>query len=79
MRGNRAEPGLWRPEIEAGFAGTASWAGIGCYVAIMALATLAFWCWYRAQEAARVRASAEFTRNLDIPSPGEDSNRADAR
>jgi uncharacterized protein len=55
MRGNRAEPGLWRPEIEAGFEGTASWAGIWSYVVVMALATLGFWCWHRTQEAANLR------------------------
>jgi hypothetical protein len=48
----RAEVGLWRPEIETAFEGTASWAGIWCYVAVIALATLGFWCWHRAQETA---------------------------
>jgi membrane protease YdiL (CAAX protease family) len=55
VRGNRAEVGLWRPEIETGFAGAASWAGIWCYVAVMALATLGFWSWHRARRAADAR------------------------
>jgi membrane protease YdiL (CAAX protease family) len=55
MRGNRPEPGVWRPEIERGFEGIASWAGIGAYVAIMALATICFWCWHRAREAENAR------------------------
>lgn len=54
-RGSRAEVGLWRPETELGFESTASWAGIWCYVGIMALATLGFWVWHRAREAAHVR------------------------
>ena len=54
-RGNRAEVGLWRPEIETGFEGTASWTGTWCYVAVMALATLGFWCWHRAQPSPDVR------------------------
>jgi membrane protease YdiL (CAAX protease family) len=55
LRGNRPEPGMWRPEIEKGFEGTAAWTGIWTYVAIMALATFCFWCWHRAREAEYAR------------------------
>lgn len=49
IRGNRADVGVWRPEIQAGFEGAASWAGIGCYVSIMILAMFGFWFWHRAE------------------------------
>ena len=55
MRGNRAELGLWRPEIETGFEDAVSWTGIWCYVLVMALATFGLWCWYRVHVAADVR------------------------
>jgi uncharacterized protein len=51
-RGNRADIGVWRPEIQTGFEATASWTGIWCYVLIMILATLGFWFWHRAQHSA---------------------------
>jgi membrane protease YdiL (CAAX protease family) len=53
-RGNRAEPGLWRPEVEKGFEAAASSAGIWSYVGVMALATLGFWYLHRAQKVAQV-------------------------
>ena len=52
VRGNRADPGVWRPEIQAGFEGAASSAGIWCYVLIMILATVGFWFWHRTQNSA---------------------------
>jgi membrane protease YdiL (CAAX protease family) len=55
IRGNRADIGVWRPEIQTGFEGAASWAGIWCYVLIMILATLGFWFWHRAQNSVFVR------------------------
>lgn len=55
IRGNRAEPGVWRPEIATGFEGAASRAGIWCYVLVMALAVLCFWWWHRAQKGANAR------------------------
>jgi membrane protease YdiL (CAAX protease family) len=51
MRGYKAEPGLWRPRIEAGFEGPATSAGVWCYVAVMALAIFAFWRWHRTRGA----------------------------
>jgi membrane protease YdiL (CAAX protease family) len=51
MRGNRATPGVWRPEVTKGFEDSVSSAGVLAYIAVMALATLGFWCWYRSREA----------------------------
>ena len=55
IRGNRATPGLWRPEVARGFEDRSGAAGILAYIAVMALATLAFWCWHRSREAAHAR------------------------
>jgi membrane protease YdiL (CAAX protease family) len=55
IRGNRATPGLWRPEVAKGFELSVSSVGILAYIAVMALATLGFWCWHRSREAARAR------------------------
>lgn len=55
MRGNRAEPGVWRPQIEAGLEGAASRAGVWCYLLVMGLAILGFWFWHRKRGAAKVR------------------------
>jgi membrane protease YdiL (CAAX protease family) len=51
IRGNRPEPGVWRPEIDRGFEAAASWTGIWAYVAIMAVATVLFWFWHRTRKA----------------------------
>ncbi len=50
MRGNRAMPGLWRPDVAKGFEDHVSLAGILAYVAVMVLATVGFWCWHRSRE-----------------------------
>ena len=55
MRGNRLQPGLWRPDVQAGFEEQSSRAGIAYYVALMAVATLGFWWWHRAREAAMLK------------------------
>jgi membrane protease YdiL (CAAX protease family) len=55
IRGNRATPGLWRPEVAKGFEDSVSSAGILAYIAVMALATLGFWCWHRSREASHAR------------------------
>ena len=52
IRGNRSEPGVWRPEIDRGYEATVSWTGIWAYVAIMAVATICFWIWHRTRKAA---------------------------
>jgi membrane protease YdiL (CAAX protease family) len=49
MRGNRATPGAWRPIVEKGFEERVGSTGVFGYVAVMSLATLAFWWWYRVQ------------------------------
>jgi membrane protease YdiL (CAAX protease family) len=51
LRGYKAEPGLWRPSIEAGFEAAATSAGVWCYVVVMALAIFAFWRWHRTRAA----------------------------
>jgi len=50
MRGNRSQPGLWRPVIQAGFEDQAARVGVACYVALMAVATFCFWWWHRTRE-----------------------------
>lgn len=57
IRGNRADPGLWRPEIPHGFEGAAEWSGVWSYVAIMVLATIGFWLWHRARALQLMRSS----------------------
>ena len=52
IRGNRSEPGAWRPEIDRGFEAATSWTGTWAYVAVMAVATMGFWLWHRTRKAA---------------------------
>jgi CAAX protease family protein len=47
MRGGKASPGIWRPIVEPGFEERVQLVGLASYVVVMALATLAFWWWYR--------------------------------
>jgi len=53
LRGNRSVPGLWRAQVDQGFENAASSAGMWCYLAVMAAATLGFWLWHRARESGK--------------------------
>jgi hypothetical protein len=53
VRGNRSEPGVWRPEIDRGFEAAASWTGMWAYVAIMAVTTMFFWFWHQTRMTAK--------------------------
>lgn len=55
IRGNRTDPGIWRPEIDAGFEDAAARAGTVCYVVIMLLAMGGFWYWHRVRNSVLVR------------------------
>ena len=55
MRGYKPEPGVWQPNIAPGYEDAAAVAGIGCYMAVMALGIVAFWYWHRSRTASSGR------------------------
>lgn len=70
MRGGKNSMGPWRSIVEPGFEERAKLVGMASYVALMVLATLAFWWRYRSIEFRdKGRASRIFSRPTEPTNP----------